>query len=450
MNMSFRRFLLFIPILFLSWATQAQVLESHKAFMREMRYFLDSKGLSPQLEEDNQIRFKYSGKAYYMALRGREVNPYVLLIYAFREYDDIFTKEMVSTIDPSEGLAVLPSDYGFRIQSENHVFDAESIKYVFNTVMNNLILYEKRIDDLGASQAEFIHQDDEKWKSLDKDDEAAILSYINETTVYRKRHLTEARMMYDILHSHNTAVEDAESKIAFAKDLYVRGEARSEAGSKRVYDLLNEASKYVELDKQARDILYEIDDDRAYKHFKEAPGFSAAEDYLKSFPQGIYKRQVEDWVSKHTKRANKVKQVKSDKGTLFHVGVGASCFGTRKGARPTGILEFKLGNSFQRLNWIVGASGRPDIVKGEGTRSIFVSTALKVNLFPITDKCRFYIAPGGGYDVLKESIEYYARAGMCFKHLDIFGQYQSVAFYPAIGKTPPFNYYTGVSVVWYF
>jgi hypothetical protein len=135
---------------------------------------------------------------------------------------------------------------------------------------------------------------------------------------------------------------------------------------------------------------------------------------------------------------------------LFHVGVGASCFGTRKGARPTGILEFKLGDSFQRLNWIVGASGRPDIVKGEGTRSIFVSTAMKVNLFPITDKCRFYIAPGGGYDVLKESIEYYARAGMCFKHLDIFGQYQSVAFYPAIGKTPPFNYYTGVSVVWYF
>lgn len=414
MNMSFRRFLLFIPILFLSWATQAQVLESHKAFMREMRYFLDSKGLSPQLEEDNQIRFKYSGKAYCMALRGREVNPYVLLIYAFREYDDIFTKEMVSTIDPSEGLAVLSSDYGFRIQSENHVFDAESIKYVFNTVMNNLILYEKMIDDLGASQAEFIRQDDEKWKSVDKDDEAAILSYINETTVYRKRHLTEARMMYDILHSHNTAVEDAESKIAFAKDLYVRGEARSEAGSKRVYDLLNEASKYVELDKQARDILYEID------------------------------------VSKHTKRANKVKQVKSDKGTLFHVGVGASCFGTRKGARPTGILEFKLGDSFQRLNWIVGASGRPDIVKGEGTRSIFVNTALKVNLFPITDKCRFYIAPGGGYDVLKESIEYYARAGMCFKHLDIFGQYQSVAFYPAIGKTPPFNYYTGVSVVWYF
>ena len=159
---------------------------------------------------------------------------------------------------------------------------------------------------------------------------------------------------------------------------------------------------------------------------------------------------MEDWVSKHTKRANKVKQVKSDKGTLFHVGVGASCFGTRKGARPTGILEFKLGDSFQRLNWIVGASGRPDIVKGEGTRSIFVSTALKVNLFPITDRCRFYIAPGGGYDVLKESIEYYARAGMCFKHLDIFGQYQSVAFYPAIGKTPPFNYYTGVSVVWYF
>ena len=413
MNMSFRRFLLFIPILFLSWATQAQVLESHKAFMREMRYFLDSKGLSPQLEEDNQIRFKYSGKAYYMALRGREVNPYVLL-------------------------------------TENHVFDAESIKYVFNTVMNNLILYEKMIDDLGASQAEFIRQDDEKWKSVDKDDEAAILSYINETTVYRKRHLTEARMMYDILHSHNTAVEDAESKIAFAKDLYVRGEARSETGSKRVYDLLNEASKYVELDKQARDILYEIDDDRAYKHFKEAPDFSAAEDYLKNFPQGIYKRQVEDWVSKHTKRANKVKQVKSDKGTLFHVGVGASCFGTRKGARPTGILEFKLGDSFQRLNWIVGASGRPDIVKGEGTRSIFVSTALKVNLFPITDKCRFYIAPGGGYDVLKESIEYYARAGMCFKHLDIFGQYQSVAFYPAIGKTPPFNYYTGVSVVWYF
>ena len=234
MNMSFRRFLLFIPILFLSWATQAQVLESHKAFMREMRYFLDSKGLSPQLEEDNQIRFKYSGKAYYMALRGREVNPYVLLIYAFREYDDIFTKEMVSTIDPSEGLAVLPSDYGFRIQSENHVFDAESIKYVFNTVMNNLILYEKMIDDLGASQAEFIRQDDEKWKSVDKDDEAAILSYINETTVYRKRHLTEARVMYDILHSHNTAVEDAESKIAFAKDLYVRGEARSETGSKRV------------------------------------------------------------------------------------------------------------------------------------------------------------------------------------------------------------------------
>ena len=480
MNMSLRRFLIFIPVLFLSFSAQAQVLESHKAFMREMRYFLDSRGLSPQLKEDNQIRFKYSGNTYYMALRGREVNPYVLLIYAFREYDDIFTKEMVSTIAPSEGLAVLPSEYDFRIQAENHVFDAESIKYVFNTVMNNLILYEKRIDDLGASQAEYIRQDDEKWKSTDKNDEAAILSYINESTVYQKRHLTDARMMYDILHSHNAAVEDAESKIAFAKDLYIRGEARSETGSKRVYDLLTEASKYVELDKQAKDILYEIDDDRAYKRFKEAPDLAAAEEYLKNFPQGIYKRQVSDWVSKHTKRAKKVKQAKPvkemkpakqakpakqvreakqtkpvkqaspDKPTLFHVGVGASYFGTRKGARPTGILEFKLGDSFQRVNWIVGASGRPDLFKGEGTKSLFVNTALKVNLFPITDKCRFYIAPGGGYDILKESIEYYGRAGLCFKHLDVFGVYQSVALYPNTGKIPPYNYYTGVSVVWYF
>lgn len=492
MNMSLRRFLIIIPILFLSLSAQAQVLESHKAFMREMRYFLDSRGLSPQLKEDNQIRFKYSGNTYYMALRGREVNPYVLLIYAFREYDDIFTKEMVSTIAPSEGLAVLPSEYDFRIQAENHVFDAESIKYVFNTVMNNLILYEKRIDDLGASQAEYIRQDDEKWKSIDKNDEAAILSYINESTVYQKRHLTDARIMYDILHSHNAAVEDAESKIAFAKDLYIRGEARSETGSKRVYDLLTEASRYVDLDKQAQDILSEINEDRMYQQFKQAPDLAAAEEYLRAYPQGLYKRQVEDWVSKHTKHARKAKQasqpkqakqakqakqpkeakqakqpkqtkqakpvqqtkpvqqVDQDKPTLFHVGLGASYFGTRKGARPTGILEFKLGDSFQRVNWIVGASGRPDIVKGEGTRSVFVNTALKFNLFPITDKCRFYIAPGGGYDILKESIEYYGRAGLCFKHLDVFGQYQTVAYYPTIAKVPAYNYYTGVSVVWYF
>lgn len=477
MNMSLRRFLIIIPILFLSLSAQAQVLESHKAFMREMRYFLDSKGLSPQLKDDNQIRFKYSGKTYYMALRGREVNPYVLLIYAFREYDDIFTKEMVSTIAPSEGLAVLPSEYDFRIQAENHVFDAESIKYVFNTVMNNLILYEKRIDDLGATQAEYIRQDDEKWKSIDKNDEAAILAYINENTVYQKRHLKDARMMYDILHSHNSAVEDAESKIAFAKDLYVRGEARSETGSKRVYDLLTEASKYVELDKQAKDILSEINEDRLYQQFKQAPDLAAAEEYLREYPQGLYKRQVEDWVSKHTKHAKKakqpkpakeikpskqekqarqveqakpVRQAKEDKPTLFHVGLGASCFGTRKGARPTGILEFKLGDSFQRVNWIMGASGRPDIVKGEGTKSVFVNTALKFNLFPITDKCRFYIAPGGGYDILKESIEYYGRAGLCFKHLDVFGIYQTVAYYPVIAKVPAYNYYTGVSVVWYF
>ena len=507
--MNLRRLLINTLLLLLPVMAQGQVLESHKAFMREMRYFLDSRSLSPQLGDDNRIRFKYSGKTYHMALKGREVNPYVLLIYSSRDYDDIFTKEMVSAVDPSEGLAVLPLEDEFRIQAENHVFDAESIKYVFNTVMNNLVLYEKRIDDLGASQAEYIRLDDEKWDSIDKDDEAAILSYINETTAYRKRHLADARIMYDILHSHNSAVEDAHSKIAFAKDLYVRGEARSETGSKRVYDLLTEASKYVELDKQATEILSEINEDRMYQQFKEAPNYAAAEDYLRTYPQGLYKRQVEEWVNKHTKHSKKVKQaqpakqakpakqVKQSKATKpvkqakatkqakparktekvkpvkaakpvkeveqtrqvagdtkriapFHVGLGASYSATRKGGRPAGILEFKLGDSFQRVNWILGASGRPDIVKGEGTKSIFVNTALKVNLFPLTDKCRFYVAPGGGYDILNESIEYYGRAGLCFKHLDVFGQYRSVAYYPMIAKKPAYNYYTGVSVVWYF
>ena len=481
--MNIRKFLIIALVLCLPQIASSQVLESHKAFMREMRYYLDSKGYSPELTEANQILFNYSGKRYTMALKGREVNPYALLVYSSREYDDIFTKEFVSALAPSEGLDVVPRDDGFRVQSESHVFDAESVKYIFKTVMENLVLYEKGIDDLGASQAEYIRIDDEKWKSVDKNDEAAILAYINETTVYQKRHLNDARMMYDILHSHNSAVEEAMSKVAFAKDLYNRGEARSDSGSKRVYDLLTEASKVVKLDSRAKSIMTEIEDDRAYQAFKDAPDLTAAENYIKTYPEGLYRRQVEDWMTKYYKKHRSTKPAKAakpektakkekpakpakaekpakpvagqltpsaKKGTGLHVGIGASYMGTRKGARPSGILEFKLGNYDQRLNWIVGVSGRPDIIKGEGTKSVFTNTALKVNLFPIGEKCRVYIAPGGGYDFLKESVEAYGRAGLCFRHFDVAGIYQTVLYYPAQRKSPVYNYYTGASIIWYF
>lgn len=137
--------LLFITIvgLFMSTISMAQELnEKQLALRSDLLNFLRVEGFSPEIDADDDIRFKYEGKFHYIRVYSADTHPMYISLFQSYTYSDSRSKDVVmiaaDALNKYKGVKVLCFSKTFQIRSEMYLSDSGPLKDTFYQLLNNI------------------------------------------------------------------------------------------------------------------------------------------------------------------------------------------------------------------------------------------------------------------------------------------------------------------------
>ncbi len=338
---------------------------------------------------------------------------------------------------------------------------------------------KKHLNEAKTRLADLTHERlDREWRDVDTADLASVKEFVSKLDPKDDYLKPETEKILSKLTLASDKKADSQRKVKEAMSIS-NGKNFSDVDLKRAFDLMSEAAESIEFNEEERNTFNDLKDLFYYLRFSENKTRENAVLYLSSVENGKHKTEFENWlrefdselsscnrlrskiksetdsfdeyaaasahssniIGEYRSYLKKVKReyIRSNGGCDFRFGGGvAAVFGDS--SKPLAFsAELKFGNAFRPVSLTAGffmvlkcfyKEGYVDINTGKPwyDPSYIFKGEIKVNLFKVGKKCRFYISPGGGYELDDESPVVIARTGFQTRFFDIsaFG-YQHLA-----------------------
>lgn len=113
-----------------------------KKMVNEIMSFLRVEGFVPELDKDQDIKFKYEGKVYYACVSDADTSPMYVVLQLDYTYGETYTRQKVlnaqQEVNFYKGVKLICYDNSYSMRGEMYLTDAEQFKYVFYKLMSQI------------------------------------------------------------------------------------------------------------------------------------------------------------------------------------------------------------------------------------------------------------------------------------------------------------------------
>lgn len=104
--------------------------------------FLRVEGFMPEIDSDEDIKFKYEGRTYYISVSDNDTSPLYVAFFIEYGYDDTYTKEKILQAQQSVNFykvtKMICYDTAYSLRGEMYLTSAEQFKYVFYKLLSQI------------------------------------------------------------------------------------------------------------------------------------------------------------------------------------------------------------------------------------------------------------------------------------------------------------------------
>lgn len=146
-----RLFLMGLLLCTMGIAAMAQEFTAEQLKLRnDIQLFLKEEGYMPEVDKDGDITFKKEGALYYVMIDKRDTSPMFLALSSdFYTYEAPYTREFLASLLPelnlNKGVKLVFRNTTFSIQGEMFLVRAETFKYAFYKLIEQIDSVEDEI-----------------------------------------------------------------------------------------------------------------------------------------------------------------------------------------------------------------------------------------------------------------------------------------------------------------
>lgn len=126
----------------------------------DIESFLREEGFMPQIDSDGDIAFKKDGDRYYVIIDSRDTSPFYITLSKFYSYGEGLNRHNISEkldeLNLKKAVKVLLNDKSYVLQSEMFIINAESFKYVFYKLLNQIEALEEEVNILCSDKSDAV------------------------------------------------------------------------------------------------------------------------------------------------------------------------------------------------------------------------------------------------------------------------------------------------------
>lgn len=145
-------FLSFILTIYISATAQNKFNEDQLNLRKDIEKFLREEGFMPEIDSDGDITFKKEGNKYYVIIDNRDTSPLYLSLSQFYNYngknDKLNISKNLETLNLKKGVKTLLYENHYTIQAEMYIVNAESFKYAFYKLIQQLEYLQNDVNKL--------------------------------------------------------------------------------------------------------------------------------------------------------------------------------------------------------------------------------------------------------------------------------------------------------------
>lgn len=125
--------------------------DSQRKLRSDIKSFLQEEGYVPEIDQDGDIKFKKEGDIYYVKINTKDTSPLFVSFFRVYNYPSEYSPEIVkmacTELNLYKGVKVLCFEKVFYIQAEMYVYNAESFKYAFYKLAEQIASVENNLLD---------------------------------------------------------------------------------------------------------------------------------------------------------------------------------------------------------------------------------------------------------------------------------------------------------------
>lgn len=108
----------------------------------EIMSFLRVEGFLPELDKEQDIKFKYEGKIYYVCVSDTDTSPMYVVLQLDYTYGETHTRQKVlnaqQEVNLYKGVKLICYNDSYSMRGEMYLTDAEQFKYVFYKLLSQI------------------------------------------------------------------------------------------------------------------------------------------------------------------------------------------------------------------------------------------------------------------------------------------------------------------------
>lgn len=117
-------------------------------------YFLKVEGFVPEIQENQNIKFKYEGRTYYVKVSNLDTAPMFVSMFIEYSYDSVYSETALLNaqreLNYYKGVKLLCYESSYSMRGEMYLTDSEQFKYVFYKILLQLGNMESELEDICA------------------------------------------------------------------------------------------------------------------------------------------------------------------------------------------------------------------------------------------------------------------------------------------------------------
>lgn len=118
----------------------------------EIVSFLKVEGFVPEVQENQNIKFKYEGRTYYVKVSNLDTAPMFVAMFIEYSYDSVYSETALLNaqreLNYYKGVKLLCYESSYAMRGEMYLTDAEQFKYVFYKILSQLGSMESELEDI--------------------------------------------------------------------------------------------------------------------------------------------------------------------------------------------------------------------------------------------------------------------------------------------------------------
>lgn len=132
-------------------ADDSEMTAAQKALRTEIKQFMSQEGYMPEIDEDGDIKFKFSGSPMFVQISTIDNSPLFVQIFQIMSIPENYSRAIVSLacieLSKYKGIKVTPYTSSVQFSAQMYLRDAEAFKKVFNKLVRQI---DSASDDFGA------------------------------------------------------------------------------------------------------------------------------------------------------------------------------------------------------------------------------------------------------------------------------------------------------------